>query len=346
MPSYTDLRNRLDNGEVIILDGAVGTQLQSMGAPMHPVGWCGPANDSHPATVGLMHERYIKAGADVITTNTFSTIRPKLIGSGYGEKFEEINIRAVRLAQEARDRVASDRPVYIAGSISSHIGHIDRRSGVPGGGDQPGLYTAPELKAYYGEVADVLAEAGVDFFLLEHVGSDNEARMLAAEAVKDTGLPFWVGFTASTEPPDDTVFLRNRQEASIRSTLDVLPEVRVINRNCTLAKAVQELVPLGPDVMSVFHSTMNVTNSALSILSQHWSGPKGAYPDAGRTDYTLRWKEEGVTNEESEEQFASAAYDWVGRGIQVIGACCGFGPSYIRPLRNMLPDRIPSTVAR
>ena len=108
MGTYAELKGRLNNGEVIILDGAVGTQLQSMGVPMHPVGWCGPANDTHPATVELMHERYIKAGADVITANTFSTIRPKLIGSGYGDKFEEINIRAVRLAQEARERAAGD----------------------------------------------------------------------------------------------------------------------------------------------------------------------------------------------------------------------------------------------
>ncbi len=342
MPSYDELKRRLDNGEVIILDGAVGTQLQSMGVPMHPVGWCGPANDSHPATVALMHERYIKAGADVITTNTFSTIRPKLIGSGYGDKFEEINIRAVRLAQEARDRVAEGRPVYIAGSISSHIGHIDRRSGIPGGGDQPGLYTAQELRAYYREVADILAEAGVDFFLLEHVGSDNEARMIAAEVVKETGLSFWAGLTASMERENDTVFLRNRQEASIRSSMEVLPEVRSVNRERTLAEAVQDLVPLGPDLLSVFHSTVNVTDTALSILRQHWSGPMGAYPDAGRTDYTQRWKEEGVINEETVEQFASAACDWVGRGVQVIGACCGFGPGYIKPLRQILPERISS----
>ena len=44
MANYGDLKNRLENGDVIVLDGAVGTQLQDMGAPMHPVGWCRPAN--------------------------------------------------------------------------------------------------------------------------------------------------------------------------------------------------------------------------------------------------------------------------------------------------------------
>ena len=87
MPDYRDLKKRLENGEVIVLDGAIGTQLQDMGVPMHPVGWCGPANVTHPGTVELMHERYIKAGADVITTNTFSTIRPKMEGPGTGTAF-------------------------------------------------------------------------------------------------------------------------------------------------------------------------------------------------------------------------------------------------------------------
>ena len=82
MADYASLKRRIDNGEVIILDGAIGTELQSMGVPMHPAAWCGPGNYTHPATVRKMHERYIRAGADIITTNTFNTIRPALEASG------------------------------------------------------------------------------------------------------------------------------------------------------------------------------------------------------------------------------------------------------------------------
>ena len=121
MSAYAQLKSRIDSGEVVMLDGAVGTQLEDMGVPMHPVAWCAPANYTHPDTVELMHERYIRAGAEVITTNTFSTVRPRLEGAGFGDKVQEINIRAVRLAQQARDRAASeDRPVYIAGSLAGH----------------------------------------------------------------------------------------------------------------------------------------------------------------------------------------------------------------------------------
>ena len=74
MPEYKDLKERIDRGETIILDGAIGTQLQSMGAANDPYCWAAIANHSHPYTVRKMHEDYIKAGAEIITTNTLPPI--------------------------------------------------------------------------------------------------------------------------------------------------------------------------------------------------------------------------------------------------------------------------------
>ena len=59
MAEYGKLKQRLDRGEVIILDGAVGTQLQLMGAPNDPYCWSALANYSHPYTARKMHEDYI-----------------------------------------------------------------------------------------------------------------------------------------------------------------------------------------------------------------------------------------------------------------------------------------------
>ena len=89
MANYKKLKSRIDQGEVIILDGAIGTELQAMGVPMDPASWCGPGNYTHSATVRQMHERYIRAGADIITTNTFNTLRPALEASGYAELVRE-----------------------------------------------------------------------------------------------------------------------------------------------------------------------------------------------------------------------------------------------------------------
>ena len=84
MAGYQHLKERLDQREVLILDGAIGTELQAMGVPMHPIAWCGEALYTQPYTVRQMHERYIRAGADIISTNTFSTLRQVLEASGYG----------------------------------------------------------------------------------------------------------------------------------------------------------------------------------------------------------------------------------------------------------------------
>ena len=160
MANYQDLKSRLDHGEVIILDGAIGTELQAMGVPMHPASWCGPGSYTHPATVRQMHERYIRAGADVITTNTFNNLRPALEASGYSELVREVNVRAVDAALDAIARAAVDRPVYIAGSISCRIPIRDRKTGTLLGGTGYGYGTSlstEELRAYAEEQANILA---------------------------------------------------------------------------------------------------------------------------------------------------------------------------------------------
>ena len=78
MSQYGALQARLDRGDVIILDGAVGTQLQEMGLPIYKTAWAATALQTHPATVQVMHETYVKAGADVITTNTYASARHNL----------------------------------------------------------------------------------------------------------------------------------------------------------------------------------------------------------------------------------------------------------------------------
>ena len=126
MSHYQALKNRLDQGDVIKLDGAVGTQLQAMGVPMDPYCWAAIANHTHPYTVRKMHEDYVRAGVDVITTNSYSAARHNYEAVGLTDQVIELNLKAVALAQEARDRVA-EKPVYIAGSISNFGGWTERQ---------------------------------------------------------------------------------------------------------------------------------------------------------------------------------------------------------------------------
>ena len=348
MADYQQLRNRIDEGEVIVLDGAIGTELQAMGVPMNPASWCGPGNHTHPATVRQMHERYIRAGADIITTNTFNTLRPALEASGYSELVREINVRAVDAALRARDRAAGDRSVYIAGSISCRIPVRDHRTWTLLGGTGYGYgasLSAEELRTYVDEQADILAESGVDFFLMENMWADNESRVIATEAAMATGLPVWVAFTASLAPDGQTVRLSlgDDRHYSTRMGMPMFTSSwRTIDYDMTLAEGIDEIVALNPDVLGVFHSRLDETTMALQVVLDQWSGPIVVYPDAGREDYLETWQDSAVANEKSAEELTREAADWVGMGAQVIGTCCGFGVDYIKSLSGALPDRISS----
>ena len=348
MSNYQNLKTRIDDGEVIVLDGAVGTELQSMGAPMDAAAWCGVVNYTHPSTVRQMHERYIRAGADIITTNTFNTMRPALEAAGYRDTVREINVRAVDAALEAIARVGADRQVYMAGSMSCRVPLRDRYTGAfMGGGGYGYGATLPvdELRVYVEEQADILAESGVDFFLMEHMWADNESRMIAVEAAKATGLPVWVGFTATLSEDGATVLMsQDDDRASISGLASLLPisSWRTIDQHKQLSEGLAEVVSLEPEVIGVFHSRLNETNAALKVVKEGWTGPIIIYPDAGRSDYLSTWRDDNVANDENVDQVAGEAVNWTRMGAQIIGTCCGFGVEYTEGLREVLPERIPT----
>ena len=96
MAEYKELRSRLEAREIILLDGAIGTQHQSMGVPMDNDAWCALALETHPFTIRRMHENYIRAGVDVITVNTYSAARQNLVPTGLGDRVKELNLQIGR----------------------------------------------------------------------------------------------------------------------------------------------------------------------------------------------------------------------------------------------------------
>jgi S-methylmethionine-dependent homocysteine/selenocysteine methylase len=178
-----DLAERLAAGDVVVLDGAVSTELQRRGVPVDGVSWFGSANRAHLDAVQALHEDYIRAGAEVIIANTHSTSRAGLEPAGLGDKVEELNRRAVEAAIRARE-AAADRPVAIAGSISSFI---PAAMGSDDHTDLRGLST-------FREQATILADAGVDLIALEMMDSTSYG-VAAVEAACETGLPVWLGMS-------------------------------------------------------------------------------------------------------------------------------------------------------
>ncbi len=211
------LQERIAQGEVIILDGATGTELERRGVPMHGEAWSAAALYTHPEVVRQVHEDYIRAGADIIITNTFASARHTLERTEMAGQVRELNIRAVTLAKEAGEAAAGDRPVYIAGSMSTSF-----RGGIQ------------ETRANYKEQAEILTEVGADFLIMEMM-VDVEQYAYAIEAAVSMGIPVWVGFSCEISDDDSqVVLLRSKGE--------------------TFAGALNTLLPIGGSLVSVMHS--------------------------------------------------------------------------------------------
>ena len=323
MSEYADLRTRIDASEVIILDGAIGTQLQHMEVPMSHDAWAAIALETHPFTVRRLHELYIRAGVDVITTNTYSAARHNLLPLGLGEKVHELNLRAVMLAQDARDHTAKERPVWIGGSVSNYGLMAGAESGWQDFQYFRGRVETSEnqARANLREQAEILAEAGVDFLIAEPTGSTVQRRWVF-DACVATGLPVWSGFKCRIDAADGALKVGYQSDEPFDAEF-------------------ASLAGLGGEVVTVFHSPVDATDEALSVVKASWNGPIGVYPEAERPDYVLAHRDESIQTKLTLEEFVSCAQGWVAEGVQVIGGCCGVELEYIRPLRDALPERIP-----
>jgi 5-methyltetrahydrofolate--homocysteine methyltransferase len=143
--------------------------------------WCGLANLTEPELVRAIHEDHIRAGADIIITNTFMSGLGPMQRAGAGESFTEGIDNAVRAARQAVQAVAK-RPVAIAGSVGT----------TPWGAPQAG--GAAGLRDAYARQVDLLTEGGVDLIALEIV-TDLRLAVAALDAALAIGLPVWLGLS-------------------------------------------------------------------------------------------------------------------------------------------------------
>ena len=243
------LDERLARGDVVILDGGTGTELERRGVPMDGQAWSATANLTHPDVVRSVHEDYIRAGADVVITNTFATARCNLEAAGLGERVAEVNRRAVELAREARDRAAGARDVWVAGSMST----------MAPGAEPARRPSVARLSAMLGEQADILARAGVDLIVLEMMRDVDYARG-AVDVARATGLPVWVGFSCR-RAADGTVLMFGGVRDDLRFE-DVIAPV----------------MARGGSLLGVMHSEIGDTGPALEVAKRLWKGPFAAYP--------------------------------------------------------------------
>ena len=295
------LHARIAAGDMVLLDGGTGTELERRGVPMNERAWCGDATLGHAQVLREIHQDYIRAGAEVIITNTFATARHSLEPIGFGADVERANRLAVEVALEARERVA-EHEVAVAGSISDFM--TDKSN--------PNWRRDDRLRATYREQAEILAAAGVDLLALEMM-QEPEIAIPAIEAAVDTGLPVWVGCSCRRGGDDERLVFFDYPDRDFRELLDAIAGL-----------------PVG--VIGIMHSEVPDVMHGIEMLREQWSGPLAVYPESGY--FTMpHWHFVDII---APNDLVREARGWRHHGVQLIGGCCGIGPEHIEALNAAL----------
>ena len=279
---------------VLVCDGAMGTLLYSKGVFINR---CFESlNLSDPELVTSVHAEYVRAGVDIIETNTFGANRIKLRAFGLSEKVGAINLEGAKLARKAALRRGTARPddrAYVAGAI----GPLGIRV------EPWGKTGIDEAEQYFTEQATALVEGGVDLFILETFRDLNEIGAAIAAVRRVCDLPIVAQMTTEEDgnsldgtPPEQFAPVLLQMGAA------------VVGVNCSVGPA---------PMLESIERLAAVTDARLSAQ------PNAGKPRdiEGRNIYLC-----------SPEYMASYARRFIASGVRLVGGCCGTTPEHIRQI--------------
>lgn len=293
----------------VILDGGMGRELYRRGAPFRQPEWSALALTEAPGIVRETHADYIRAGAEVITANSYAIVPFHIGEARFAADARSLAATAGRLAREAADR--SGKAVKVAASLPPLFGSY-----------RPDLFdeaAAPRLARPL--IAGL--QPYIDIWLAETQSSIAEAAFWK-RSLPDDGKPFWLSFTL-----EDT---RGHQKPQLRS-------------GEPLAEAVLAASELGAEVLLFNCSRPEVMRAAvacakLTLQNHNQSLKIGVYANAFEpADEKMNAANEGldgIRQDAAPPDYLRWAQEWVAAGASVVGGCCGIGPEHIRLLAEGL----------
>ncbi|MDQ2683431.1 MAG: bifunctional homocysteine S-methyltransferase/methylenetetrahydrofolate reductase [Chloroflexota bacterium] len=285
----------------LLADGAMGTLIHEAGVPM---GSCfDELNLTNPDLISSIHRAYIGAGADIIETNTYGANRLKLAEYGLEEQVRTINMKAVRLARDAREVVG--RETFVFGSVGPTHTAMD-----PLTSEELGA-----LEPIYAEQIGALLEAGVDAICIETI-SDIREMVVAVNAVRATSdLPI-ISLLAFGE--DGTTPTGNPVNEVVATLLAL--GVDIIGANCSVGP--NQMLPIVHTISGLVHDTYHREIPVATMPNAGWPARIG-----GRFIFSS-----------SPEYLGRFAGEAVAAGASLVGGCCGTTPEHTRMMRQAIDD--------
>jgi len=284
------LLDRLHSGEVLVADGAMGTLLQQRGLKPGecPEEWC----VSHPTVVRGIAEEYVRAGANVVETNSFGGNRLKLASYGLAHRAGELARAAAALAKEA----VGDRG-YVAASVGPTGRFLEPLGDV----------TPEEMLAAFAEQVVALAEGGADAICIETMTALEEAELAIRAAKENTNLPVIATMTF------------DKGARGYRTMMGVSPQ-----------QAARQLLEFGADVVGS-NCGNGIAQMAEIIAEMHAAAPHALLLVNANAGVPVLEGGVAVFRE-TPEDMAARVGDLVAAGASIIGGCCGTTPAHIRAI--------------
>ncbi|MCH2658572.1 MAG: homocysteine S-methyltransferase family protein [Dehalococcoidia bacterium] len=284
----------------LLIDGGMGQELRARGVNPDAKS-AGNALTKSAKIVQEIHEEFINAGAEIITTWNYSLTKHRLGLLNMSDKLNEMTQLAVNITNKARMNVGNSQ-VRIAGCLPPLRASYE-----------PNEQEFGSMVEEYDEIATYL-DPGVDLFLCETMSSANEAAA-AAEAASKFGKPLWVSWT-----------LRDDADGLLRS-------------GETLDEALSKIENLPVEAVLLNCCDVTTIANAIPALQTKTTRMIGAYANSF-TPISKDWKRDGdhlrELRELTPEDYAHQALQWRANGAQIIGGCCGIGPVHISHMRTVI----------
>ena len=288
--------------EVILLDGGMGQEIVNRGGKVAYGEWAVAALYENPAMVQAIHRDYIQAGADIITTNTYSATRTRLRHVAMEDRFEQLVQLAGQLAVQAREtsaaghvKIAACLPPLEASYVSQFALSFD------------------EMTARYRELMDLL-DPYVDSYLGETLSTSQEARAVL-KAAQGRDKPVWIAWTLQDH--GSSVLRGGETLQDALASLDSLPDAVLIN--CCTPNSIDSALP---DLRSSGLPFGGYANGFVEIPDE-WDDYGGVTQLQTRTDL-------------SPPAYADRVQRWIAAGAAIVGGCCEVGPAHISRLRQLI----------